>query len=183
MPHAYLSGTVLLAATLALSCGAPPVRGRPTTIGIARSNDPWLLGERCTPETPADPAPRIEVLAAGTGAPVTTGMTVRVHYVASLPGGATLHDTHDENMPAEIIIGSTKTICGFERSLIGMRPGEQRRVSIPASLAFGESGRPPEIPPGADLVFVIDLYLSADVAFEHGSPPVNPIRGGGGRRR
>jgi hypothetical protein len=171
---------ILLAASLALSCTAP-VSGRPTTIGVAQSDDPWLLGERCTPETPTEPAARIEVLAAGTGEPVAPGMTVRVHYVASLPNGAVVHDTRAVNMPAEIIIGSTKTICGFERSLIGMRPGEQRRVSIPSSLAFGESGRSPEVPPNTDLIFVVDLYLPADVVNQHGSAPVNPM--GGGRRR
>jgi len=179
----YLPEAVLLAALLTPSCAAPPqVAARERTIGVARSDDPWLLGERCTPETPADPAPRIDVLAAGTGDPATPGMTVRVHYVASLSGGLVVHDSHDGNLPAEIIIGSTKTICGFERALIGMRPGEQRRVFLPSSLAFGGSGRPPEIPPGADLVFVIDLYLPADVANQHGMPPVNPIRGGGRRR-
>ena len=182
MRRISLTAALLLGASLALACPGPRVSGRPTTIGIARSDDPWLLGERCTPETPTEPAPRIDVLAAGTGDPVAPGMTVRVHYITSLPGGSVIHDSHDGNMPAEIIIGSTKTICGFERALVGMRPGEQRRVSIPSSLAFGESGRPPEIPPHTDLIFVVDLYLPADVANQHGMPPVNPIRGGGRRR-
>jgi peptidylprolyl isomerase len=106
-----------------------------------------------------------------------------VHYVARLPDGSIVHDSHDEGRAAEIVIGSTKTICGFERGLIGMRPGEQRRILVPWSLAFGESGRPPEIPPHADLVFVVDLFLPADVVNQHGMPPANPARGGGGRRR
>ena len=108
-------------------------------------------------------------------------MTVRVHYVASLADGTVLHDSHEGNVPSEIIYGSTKTICGFERALDGMSPGEQRRVRVPWSLAFGENGRPPEVPARADSVFVIDLYLPADVVMENGSRPVNPM--GGGRRR
>ena len=180
-PCTNLLGAVL-ATLLTLSCGGSQVSPRPTRIGVARGDDPWLLGERCTPETPTDPAPRIDVLAAGTGDPVAPGVTVRVHYIASLPDGSVIHDSHDE-MPAEIIVGSTKTICGFERALIGMRPGEQRRVVIPSSLAFGESGRSPQIPPHTDLVFVIDLYLPADVVNENGMPPANPMRGAGGRRR
>jgi hypothetical protein len=172
----------LLALSLTLSCAGPRAPTRQRTASVARSDDPWLLGERCTPETPAEPGPRIEVLAAGTGEPVALGETVRVHYVASLEGaGAPLHDSHDGNVPSEIILGSTKTICGFERAVLGMRPGEQRRAVVPWSLAFGEAGRPPEIPPRADLVFVVDMYLPAEVVFERGSRPVNP--GGGGRRR
>jgi hypothetical protein len=157
------------------------MNGRQTTAAVARSDDPWLMGDRCTPDTPVDPAPRIEVVATGIGEPVAPQATVRVHYVASLPSGAVLHDSHDGNVPSEIIIGSTKLICGFERAIVGMRAGEQRRVTIPWQLAFGEAGRPPEVPPKADLVFVIDLYLPAEVVIEHGSRPINPA--GGGRRR
>jgi FKBP-type peptidyl-prolyl cis-trans isomerase len=108
-------------------------------------------------------------------------MTVRVHYVASLPGGAVVHDSHDGGLPSEIVLGSTRTFCGFERALAGMRPGEQRRAVIPWSLAFGEKGRPPEVPPRTDLVVVLDLYLPADVAPHGGAPPASPAMGG--RRR
>ncbi len=174
------SEMALLVASLTLSCGAGP-SGRQTTASNARGDDPWLVGEGCSPDTPADPAPRIEVLAEGSGQPVAPGVTVRVHYIASLPNGAIVHDSHEGSLPSEIILGSTKTICGFERALLGMRPGEQRRVFMPWSLAFGENGRPPEIPPRTDLVFMIDLYLPADIVLEHGSPPSNPS--GAVRRR
>jgi hypothetical protein len=186
MNSGQLFGTVFLLASLVLSCGTGPT-GRQTTVNNARGDDPWLLGERCTSDTPADAAPRFEVLAAGNGQPVGAGMTVRVHYVASLPNGTLLHDSHDGYLgPSEIILGSTKTICGFERALFGMRPGEQRRVFVPWSLAFGESGRPPEIPPRTDLIFLVDLYLPADAVTEHGMPPSNPggpPRAGSGMRR
>jgi hypothetical protein len=162
----------------AASCGGPRVFARPTTASVARSDDPWLVGDRCSPSTPTEPLLHSEILAEGTGAVVTTGATVRVHYTASLADGTALHDT--ENMPSELVLGSTKTICGFERAVVGMRAGEQRRVVVPWQLAFGEAGRPPEIPPRSDLTFVIDLYLPADVVRSFGAPPVNPM---GGRRQ
>jgi hypothetical protein len=177
-----MSRTCLLAVLLTVSCGAGP-SGRETTTSQARGDDPWLVGARCAPDTPAEPSPRVEVLEAGTGQPVGPGMTVRVHYVASLPGGAVLHDSHTDSLPSEIVIGSTPILCGLERALVGMRPGEQRRVLVPWSLAFGDLGRPPEIPPRADLVFVIDLYLPADAPNELGMPPTNPGARGGGRRQ
>ena len=155
--------TSILIASLAISCGPPPVFARPTTANNARSDDPWLLGAQCTADTPADANLRIQVLAEGTGAPVTPGMTVRAHYVASMSDG---HVVHDEDLPSEIILGSTKTICGFERALAGMRPGEQRRIEVPWQLAFGDAGRPPEIPPRTDLVI------------NAGGPPPNPIQNG-----
>jgi hypothetical protein len=44
---------------------------------------------------------------------------------------------------SEIIGSAKKTMCGFDRALVGMRPGEQRRVTVPWQLAFGDAGRPP----------------------------------------
>jgi hypothetical protein len=181
MRRRRLAGAVLLAQSLTLACGAGPT-GRQTTAANARGDDPWLAGEGCTANAPDRPGPRIETLAEGTGRPVEIGETVRVHYVASVPGGAVLHDSHEGGIPSEIILGSTKTICGFERALLGMRPGEQRRVLVPWSLAFGETGRPQEIPPRTDVVFVIDLYLPANAVLDNSAPPpLNPARGGGRR--
>ncbi len=108
---------------------------------------------------------------------------MRVHYVAKTVDGVTVHDSHYDGPPFEIVIGSTKTICGLHKAVVGMRAGEQRRVLIPWRLAFGEEGRSPDVPPKTDLVFVIDLYLPADAPSEHGAPPANPIRGGGGGMR
>lgn len=178
--HAPIAAVLFLAGSVTLSCGAGPT-GRQTTASNTRGDDPWLAGEGCSPDTPADATPRIEVLAEGSGPPVSAGTSVRVHYIARSADGVVLHDSHEGNLPSDIILGSTKTICGFERALLGMRPGEQRRAYVPWSLAFGEAGRPPGIPPRADLVFVIDLYLPAEAVIEQGSHPVNPA--GGGRRR
>lgn len=169
------------AALLSWACaGGPPMR--PTTAANARNDDPWLHGPACPAnDASEDGGLQKEDLVVGTGAPVEEGATVRVHYTASLPGGATIHDSHDDGPPVEVIIGSTKTICGFARALSGMRPGGQRRVVVPSALAFGDRGRPPDIPPGTDLVLVIDLFLPAESSAGQGGPPPRP--GGGTRRR
>lgn len=171
---------LILVTALTCACGSSATTFRPTTADNARSDDEWLLGERCTGLTPAEPSPRFEILAEGSGPRIEPGMTVRVHYVASLPSGKVIHDSHDFSNPSELILGSTKTICGFERALVGMHAGEQRRILVPSALAFGEAGRPPEIPPNTDLTFVVDMFLPADFAAEEHSPAPNPV--GGGRR-
>jgi FKBP-type peptidyl-prolyl cis-trans isomerase len=171
-----------VAASLSLSCGAGGPLPRETRASNARSDDPWLAGDACGPDDHEPPLP-FEDLAQGVGAPVFEGMTVRVHYTAKTMDGTFLHDSRNDGPPVEIVIGSTKTICGLHKSVVGMKAGGQRRVLIPWRLAFGEAGRTPDIPPRTDLVFVIDLYLPADAPSEHGAPPANPIRGGGGMRR
>ena len=173
----------IIAVSLDLSCGG--ALPRQTTATDTRADDPWLEGPRCPSGSQDDPGLRIEELEAGTGKAVGDGEEVRVHYVARLPDGTMIHNTRHDGAPIEIIIGSTKIICGFEKALLGMHAGEQRRVTVPWRLAFGEDGRPPDVPPRTDLVFVIDLFLPAVSALENGSRPANPNagRGGGGRGR
>jgi FKBP-type peptidyl-prolyl cis-trans isomerase len=164
-----------LLALVLVSCAGAPFP-RETQAANARTDDPWLEGPTCTPEAPEGAALRFDEVDLGTGAPVERGQTVRVHYSAAIaPNGETLHDTHRESLPVEIVIGSTKTICGFEKALVGMRPGGRRRVFVPWQLAFGEAGKAPEVPPRTDLVFLVDLYLPADAAFERRGSPVNPV--------
>jgi hypothetical protein len=168
-----------LAASLCLSCGAAAFP-RETTATDARIDDPWFEGERCGAGFHDDTGLRIEELEMGSGKPVGDGETVRIHYVAKLPDGTVIHDTRrDGSAPLEVIIGSTKVFCGFERALLGMRAGGQRRVSVPWRLAFGEGGKPPAVPPQTDVVLVIDLYLPFVPSLQNGAPPTNPSRGRG----
>jgi hypothetical protein len=172
MNRCWLVAGALVAAAPSVSCGA--TFPRQTFAEDGRGNDPWLEGARCDSGSSDDAAVRVEQVEAGTGKVVGVGETVRVHYVASLPNGSVVRDTHNDGAPVELIIGSTKIICGFEKALIGMRAGEQRRAYVPWHLGFGEAGKPPEIEPRTDLVFVIDLFLPASAAVQNGSPPENP---------
>jgi hypothetical protein len=174
-------GWLFLGAAFSLSCGGTPFP-RETTASNTRADDPWLEGPRCTADFRAETALKIETVEPGTGKVVGDGETVRVHYIAQLPGGSAIHDTREGGAPIELVIGSTKIICGFERALLGMHAGERRRVTVPWRLAFGEEGRAPDVGPRTDLVFVIDLFLPAEPSDEHGNGPVRPpaSRGGGG---
>jgi FKBP-type peptidyl-prolyl cis-trans isomerase len=179
MMRAKAPALACLAASVSLSCGAATFQ-RETVATNARIDDPWFEGERCQAGVTGEAEARTEELEVGIGKPVGDGQTVRVHYVARLPDGTVVHDTRqDSAVPLEVIIGSTKVICGFERALLGMRAGGQRRVTVPWRLAFGEAGKPPAVPPKTDVLFVIDLYLPAAPSLEDGMPPRGPARGRG----
>ncbi len=171
----WLQASLIVATSLCLSCGGATFP-RETTASNARADDPWLEGgERCGDSSQDLTGLRIEELDQGTGRAVGDGQEVRVHYVARLPDGTILHDTEHDGPPIEIILGSTKIICGFEKALLGMHAGGERRAFVPWRLAFGESGRPPDVPPRTDLAFVIDLFLPAAPTLDDRVPPPRPI--------
>ena len=58
--------------------------------------------------------------------------------------------------PFKFKIGSGQVIKGWDVGVLGMKVGGKRRLTIPAAMAYGEEGSPPEVPPHATLVFDVD---------------------------
>ena len=74
-----------------------------------------------------------------------TGDRVTVHYTGRLEGGEVFdssecqeNDCGCDSGPMEFVIGDGQVIPGFEQGVVGMSPGEEKTVTIPASEAYGE---------------------------------------------
>lgn len=93
----------------------------------------------------------------GTGAEVTSGDRIVVHYVGTLDDGTEFDSSKGRGKPLELNIGLGMVIKGWDRGIVGMKQGGKRRLVIPYALAYGEEGRPPKIPPKATLTFEIEL--------------------------
>jgi peptidylprolyl isomerase len=93
----------------------------------------------------------------GTGARPKTGDTVSVHYTGWLKSGTKFDSSHDRGQPLEFPIGRGRVIKGWDEGVGTMKVGGKRKLIIPAHLGYGDSGAGGVIPPGATLIFEVEL--------------------------
>lgn len=126
---------------LLAACGGPP---------------PYTGGD-------VDALQRIDV-AVGQGRPAASGDEVAVHYTGWLydqnapdKRGAQFDSSHDRGAPFAFELGAGRVIRGWDEGVTGMQPGGRRELHIPAWLGYGANGAGKVIPPGASLVFEVEL--------------------------
>ncbi len=98
-----------------------------------------------------------EIITAGpaNGLKPTAADTVVVHYAGTLIDGTKFDNSYDRGEPATFPVGGV--IRGWTEILQLMTPGSKWKVYIPSDLAYGDRGAGAAIPPGATLVFEINL--------------------------
>ena len=100
----------------------------------------------------------------GTGEGISLGQVAVVHYTGWLfdptapeQKGTKFDSSRDRGEPFKFAIGAGQVIRGWDEGVQGMQPGGQRRLVVPADLAYGDRGAGNVIPPGATLVFDVEL--------------------------
>jgi peptidylprolyl isomerase len=110
---------------------------------------------------PTGPAPKkLETrdLIVGTGPEAKAGQSATVNYVGVLyRGGKEFDASWKRKEPFTFNLGQGQVIKGWDQGVAGMKVGGRRMLIIPAELGYGAQGSPPNIPPNAPLVFVVDL--------------------------
>jgi hypothetical protein len=95
---------------------------------------------------------------AGTGAAVKAGDTVTVNYTGWLTNGTKFDSSADHpGQPFSFTVGQKQVIQGWDKGVIGMQVGGERRLIIPAALAYGAQGAGSTIPPNATLIFDVTI--------------------------
>jgi FKBP-type peptidyl-prolyl cis-trans isomerase FkpA/FKBP-type peptidyl-prolyl cis-trans isomerase FklB len=91
----------------------------------------------------------------GTGAnPAATDM-VKVHYHGTLPDGKVFDSSVQRNEPAQFPLNGV--IPCWTEGVQKIKVGGKAKLVCPSELAYGERGAPPDIGPGATLVFEVEL--------------------------
>lgn len=129
-----------------------------------------LLGACSRPSVPPaaaeDRVPALVAndIVAGQGATAVAGSKVSVHYSGWLydhqrpdQKGAEFDSSRKHGAPFSFTLGARQVIPGWDQGVAGMKVGGQRRLVIPSYLAYGDSGAGGVIPPGATLVFDVEL--------------------------
>jgi peptidylprolyl isomerase len=98
---------------------------------------------------------------AGTGASPRSGQTCVMHYTGWLyengAKGKKFDSSVDRGQPFEFPIGVGRVIKGWDEGVSTMKVGGKRTLIIPAGLAYGDRGAGGVIPPGATLLFEVEL--------------------------
>ena len=91
----------------------------------------------------------------GKGASPKPTSTVQVHYRGTTTDGKQFDSSYERNAPVEFKLD--QVIPCWTEGVSKMKVGEKAQLVCPSSIAYGDQGRPPQIPGGATLVFEVEL--------------------------
>ena len=100
---------------------------------------------------------RYKIIQKGDGVKAEKGKTVSVHYKGQLEDGTVFDSSYKRNQPIDFALGVGQVISGWDEGISLLNVGDKARFVIPSNLAYGERGAGGVIPPGATLVFDVEL--------------------------
>jgi peptidylprolyl isomerase len=169
-PRLLLFAVLAVLALAAAGCGSDDGKGKdeaattPATASAPAAPTPTTPTETATKPkvaVPSGPPPKkleIKDLKQGSGQGAKASDALTVQYVGvNYANGKQFDASWDRGQPFQFQLGAGMVIPGWDKGLVGMKPGGRRELIIPPDLAYGAQGSPPDIPPNATLIFVIDL--------------------------
>lgn len=98
----------------------------------------------------------VQVENAGEAVKAEPGTTVHIFYKGYLMDGKEF-DSNIGKQPAVFPVGNGTVISGWDDALRFFGKGGKGKLLVPATLAYGQDGRPPVIPGNSNLIFDIEV--------------------------
>ena len=100
----------------------------------------------------------VEELIVGDGDEAQEYNKVVVNYTGTLQDGSIFDSSlKPGRTPFTFTLGAGSVIKGWDQGVKGMRVGGKRKLTIPPDLGYGDNGAGNVIPPGATLIFEVEL--------------------------
>ncbi len=100
----------------------------------------------------------IEDLVVGEGTEAQDYNKVVVNYTGTLEDGSVFDSSLNPGRePFTFTLGAGSVIKGWDLGVLGMKVGGKRKLTIPPELGYGDQGAGGVIPPGATLIFEVEL--------------------------
>lgn len=160
---------VLIVASGVAACGQQG--GESGATATMNSNE--ASGEQAVTQNSATEGANIEiapglsakVLKKGYGRVAETGDYVEVHYTGWLYDdqaeeyrGDKFDSSVDRGQRFHFTLGEGQVIKGWDQGVAGMSIGEKRVLTLVPEMGYGDRGAGDVIPPGATLIFEIELF-------------------------
>ena len=105
----------------------------------------------------------IENIDTGQGSEAKEYNKITVNYTGKLEDGSIFDSSLKKGRdPLTFTLGVGSVIKGWDLGVKGMKVGGKRKLTIPPELGYGDQGAGNVIPPGATLVFEIELLSVED---------------------
>ena len=158
-PLATLALALVLPLAACNRAGAQGVAADPAQVEASkRAGEAFLAKNAKAPGVVVLPSGlQYKVLRSGpaTGAHPAPGDEIKVHYEGRLVDGTVFDSTLQSGQPA--VMELANLVPGWLEALPLMRPGDEWELYLPPSLGYGDRGAGGEIPPGAVLIFKLQL--------------------------
>ena len=100
----------------------------------------------------------IEDVVVGDGTEAQDYNKVVVNYTGTLENGSIFDSSlKPGRTPFTFTLGAGSVIKGWDLGVKGMKVGGKRKLTIPSDLGYGDNGAGNVIPPGATLIFEVEL--------------------------
>ena len=93
----------------------------------------------------------------GEGAQLKAGDNIIVNYTGLLTNGQKFDSSLDRGEPFSFPLGAGRVIKGWDEGFAKLKIGDHATLVIPSSIAYGERGAGGVIPPGATLIFIVEV--------------------------